>query len=88
MNNEQVMQARALIRRCLNVNRDLCCSAAKINGSSQNFSHSFHIYLKEQSNYLLLIPPHLIPEFLKMDKTPCTFNKDQTCGFKRGIWHW
>ena len=65
VNNEQVMQARSLIRRCLNVNRDLCCSAAKINGSFQNFSHSFHIHLEEQSNYLSLIPPHLIPEFFE-----------------------
>ena len=65
VNNEQVMQARSLIRRCLNVNRDLCCSAAKINGSFQSFSHSFHIHLKEQSDYLSLIPPHLIPEFFE-----------------------
>ena len=84
VNNEQVMQARSLIRRCLNVNRDLCCSAAKINGSPKKISCSFHIHLKEQSNNLSLIPPHLIPEFFqKMDKTPCTFNKDQTCGFQK-----
>ena len=59
VNNEQVMQAKSLIRRCLNANRDLCSSAAKINGASQNFSHSFHIHLEEQSNYLSLISPDL-----------------------------
>ena len=39
--------------------------SCQINGSSQNFSHSFHIHLEEQSNYLSLIPPHLIPEFFE-----------------------
>ena len=67
-NNEEIMQAKSLIKKCLNVNRDLCSTAAKLNGASQNFLDSYHIHLENQLNYLSLICPELIPEFFEDGK--------------------
>ena len=56
----QVYNCKEVIKRSLNINRDLCCHLSKMNEAADQYCDIGNVNLLEKCNIDLLFPPHLL----------------------------